>query len=117
MLRYESRLKKNARALRGSMTETEVILWSRLRGRQMNGVRFLRQKPIGKYIVDFYCPTKKLVIELDGGQHYDGGESVRRDKERDAFLEKEGLIVLRFTNTDIRTNLLRVLEKIFDAVK
>ncbi len=99
------------------MTETEVILWSRLRRKQLCGVSFFRQKPIGRYIVDFYCPTKKLVIELDGVQHYNEGASVQRDKERDAFLKAEKLVVLRFTNTDVRTNLNRVLEKILDAVR
>ncbi|HWQ59733.1 MAG TPA: DUF559 domain-containing protein [Candidatus Fimivivens sp.] len=113
--RYEPYLKKNARMLRKNMTETEVILWSVIRRRQVNGLRFYRQKPIGKYIVDFYCPEKKLVIEVDGGQHYESGNTVDEDHIRDEFLSILGLKVLRFTNTDIRKNLISVIDAIREA--
>ena len=72
MLRYNPELKPLARSLRSAMTESESALWYRVRGKQISGVQFYRQKPIGNYIVDFYAPRVKLVIEVDGSQHLDG---------------------------------------------
>jgi len=68
---YRKDLKNISRKLRGRMTETEIRLWARVRNRQINNLLFHRQKPLGPYIVDFYCPAKKIVIEIDGGQHYE----------------------------------------------
>ncbi|MGC8493250.1 MAG: endonuclease domain-containing protein [Syntrophobacteraceae bacterium] len=70
MLAYKSTLKPLARELRKTMTDAEQALWFRVRRKQLNGRIFYRQKSIGSYIVDFYCPSAKLVVELDGGQHY-----------------------------------------------
>ena len=70
MLQYGRHLKKYSRRLRKEMTEAERVLWSRIRGKQLKGLQVYRQKPIGRFVVDFYCPKAKLVIELDGGQHY-----------------------------------------------
>jgi len=67
------------------MTDAEKLLWSKIRGKQLKGVQFYRQKPIGRFVVDFYCPKANLVIELDGGQHYSEEAEVRdglRDKYR-----------------------------------
>lgn len=76
-------------------------------------MQFYRQKQIGKYVVDFYCPKKKLVIEIDGGQHYENGDLVREDKARDNYLEKVmKLKVLRFTNTEIMGNIFSVVDEI-----
>jgi very-short-patch-repair endonuclease len=69
MLRYNPRLKGRARSLRATLTDAEQRLWTRLRRKQIPGVQFYRQKPIGKYIVDFYAPAARLVVEIDGSQH------------------------------------------------
>ena len=82
------------------MTDAEVVLWSKLRRKQLCGARFYRQKPIGDFIVDFYCPEARLVIEVDGGQHYEK-EGVLRDAVRDDYLKNLDLCVLRFSNTDV----------------
>lgn len=100
------------------MTEAETILWSRIRRKQINNLQFNRQKPLGNYIVDFYCPTKKLIIEIDGGQHYEGGEIIKEDKERERFLKEVlKLKVIRFTNIDITGNLSSVMDKIIEELK
>ncbi len=92
------------------MTAAEEFLWPKLKGKQL-GYWFYRQKPVGIYIADFYCPHAKLVIEVDGGQHF-SGEGLVYDKARNKYIESLGLRVLRFTNTEVLTNLQRVLEKI-----
>ena len=97
MLRYNRKLTIKARQLRASMTDSERKLWRHLRGKKVLGVRFYRQRPIGDYIVDFYSPAPKLVIEVDGGQHH-REKGVENDAVRDAHLEANGLKVLRFTN-------------------
>lgn len=100
------------------MTEAEVILWNRIRRKQINNLQFNRQKPLGNYIVDFYCPAKKLVIEIDGGQHYENGEIIKEDKEREKFLKETlRLKVIRFTNIDITANLGSVMDKIMEELK
>ena len=115
MLSYNKALKPFSQKLRKNMTDAERRLWSRIRGKQLKGYQFYRQKPIGEYIVDFYCPKVKLVIELDGGQHYteDGKE---RDKVRDEYLTGEGLQVLRFSDRDVLTQTDAVLEKIWSCL-
>jgi very-short-patch-repair endonuclease len=70
MLLYNTKLKKYSQELRKNMTETEKLVWSTVRGRQVEGLQFYRQRIIGNYIVDFYCPRVNLIIEIDGGQHY-----------------------------------------------
>ena len=70
MLQYNKELKENSRSLRNNMTDAERLLWLKIRNRQIKDYRFIRQKIIGNYIVDFYCPKACLIIELDGGQHY-----------------------------------------------
>lgn len=94
--------------LRSSATPQEIILWSRLRRRQL-GYKFRRQQSFGKYIVDFYCPEKNLVIELDGWQHK---EQIEYDSNRSNFLEKLNLKILRFWNNDINNNLDNVVLEI-----
>jgi very-short-patch-repair endonuclease len=94
------------------MTEAENLLWSKLRGKQLKGCQFYRQKIIGEYIVDFYCAKAQLVIELDGGQHYSEiGKG--RDQLRDNVLAKTGVKVLRFSDKDIFENLNGVMECIW----
>jgi very-short-patch-repair endonuclease len=113
MLRYNNYLKRNSRRLRKNMTDAEKLLWSKIRGKQLKGLQIYRQKPIGRFIVDFYCPKASLVVELDGGQHY--SEALRReDHLRDKYLESVGLRVLRFSDRDVFENLTGVLEKLWN---
>ncbi len=93
------------------MTEEEKSLWEYLRSKKLGGYGFVRQKPIGNYIVDFYCRTAKLVIEIDGGAHFaeDGKEY---DKERDAYLHGLSLNVLRFSKSEVVNNVNSVLIRI-----
>jgi very-short-patch-repair endonuclease len=95
------------------MTDTERLLWSKIRGKQLKGYQFYRQRIIGNYIVDFYCPKARLVIELDGGQHRSKG-SLEKDKTRDDYLREQKLKVLRFSDRDVFDNLNGVLEKIYE---
>ena len=102
-----------ARSLRIGMTETERLLWQVLRGKQINGHRFRRQHPIGKYIADFACIEQKMAIELDGGQHQD---QRAYDKQRSAFLKMQGWQVLRFWNNDVLNNIDGVLASIAERL-
>jgi very-short-patch-repair endonuclease len=107
---HDPRLVEFARKLRREITPTEKILWSALRGRRFAGYRFRRQHLVDPYIVDFYCATAALVIELDGETHL--GNEVH-DRTRQDFLESAGLKVLRFWNTQIFDDLEPVLQTIF----
>lgn len=106
-------LTNRAKDLRREATDAERKLWNSLRGQQMAGLKFRRQQPIGKYIVDFFCASKRLVIEVDGFSHEDRAES---DLQRQLFLEAQGLKVMRFLNEDIENNLIEVLETICGVV-
>ena len=90
MLKYNPQLKTRARTLRTHLTDAEQRLWSRLRGKQILAIQFYRQKPIGNYIVDFYAPTARLVIEVDGAHHLDVAQA-RYDRQRSEHLEERGL--------------------------
>ena len=105
-----------AQRLRKEMTDSERMLWSRLRGKQILDVQFYRQKPIGKYIVDFYASKAKIVVEVDGSQHMDE-EQERRDKRRDVCLKSQGLEVLRFNNLQILQETDSVMEVIYKVVE
>ncbi len=89
---------KHAKAMRANPTEAEQRLWYRLRAHRLGGIKFKRQKPIGPYIVDFACVERRLVIEIDGGQHM---EQTDYDRERDRFLASLGYRVLRFWNNQV----------------
>ena len=116
MLQYDEKLKTLARQLRKNMTDAERLLWSKIRRKQICQYQFYRQKIIGNYIVDFYCPKARLVIEVDGGQHY-SEEGVEFDKLRDEYLANLGLNVLRMSNMDILQNIDGTLEYIYDYLK
>ena len=103
-----------AKTLRKNMTKEEKHLWYDFL--RTYPVRFLRQKVLGKYIADFYCAEAKLVIELDGSEHYTE-EGRQHDEERTAFLNEYGLTVIRFTNLDIRDRFQGVCQYIDRAVK
>jgi very-short-patch-repair endonuclease len=102
--------------LRNSSTPAEAFLWKCLQRRQLLGQKFRRQVSIDRYIVDFYCPEKKLVIELDGDVHFlpTGSDY---DYERSKFLEKQGITVIRFENDEVKENLDGVLEAIQSYLK
>ena len=91
------------------MTDVETKLWYCLRDRRLQGFKFRRQHAIGPYIVDFYCVTKKMIVEIDGGQHT---EQKEYDQERTRYLKKQGCRVIRFWNTDVLKNIEGVLESI-----
>jgi len=112
MLLYNKNLKEPSRTLRKEMTGAEQVLWSHLRRKQILGISFYRQKPIGPYIVDFYAPAAKLVIEADGSQHLEE-EHREYDAVRDAFLKENGLLVLRFDNLQVLKETDSVVGEIF----
>ena len=101
-----------ARSLRSNATNAEGLLWQHLRKRQLSGYRFRRQQPVGAYIVDFLCFEKRLVVEVDGGQHAES----QYDSERTAWLESRGFRVLRFWNTDVIGNVEGVRHAILEAL-
>lgn len=103
--------KELTRELRKKSTPQEIILWSRLKGRKFNNLKFRRQHLIEKYIVDFICLEKKLIIELDGWQHQEE-EQKRYDQERTIFLESLGFSIIRFWNNEVNSNLDGVLLRI-----
>ena len=116
MERYNPTLKENSRSLRTSMTDAEQALWHRLRRKQIQGVQFYRQKPLLSFIVDFYCPAAKLVIELDGSQHFET-EHQAGDQARDVALAGIGLHVLRFDNRQVLLETDAVLAVIDEMVR
>jgi very-short-patch-repair endonuclease len=90
-----------SRELRARSTDAETKIWNRLRNRQIAGCKFVRQEPIGRYICDFVCREKTIVIEVDGGQH----AGSKRDEVRDRYLHEQGYRVLRFWNNDVLANI------------
>jgi very-short-patch-repair endonuclease len=107
---------KLARELRQRQTEAEKMLWSRLRDRRLKGVKFRRQQPIGKYIVDFASFKNRIIVEIDGGQHNERAIA-EKDDERTVLLKGEGYHVLRFWNNEILKNVDGVLEVIRETLK
>jgi very-short-patch-repair endonuclease len=111
-----SKTLKRARALRHNQTEAEKLLWWRLRNRNLNGFKFVRQEPVGRFIADFLCHEKKLIVEVDGATHGDAHE-VAYDAKRTEFLEAQGFFVLRVQNQDVFTALDDVLDGIVNALE
>jgi very-short-patch-repair endonuclease len=107
-------IRLQARVLRRNPTEAEKLLWNHLRYWQIDGYKFRRQQPLGKYIVDIICFEKKLILELDGGQH---AEQVKYDSERDVWLREQGFSVLRFWNNDVLQNINGVNESIMSHLR
>jgi very-short-patch-repair endonuclease len=102
-----------AKSLRSNMTDAERRLWYFLRAHRFNGTKFKRQAVIGKYIVDFVCFEKHLVIEVDGGQHADN----ETDRRRTRWLEDQGFRVLRFWNNEVLQNTVGVPDSIMVAIE
>ncbi|MFZ3137707.1 MAG: DUF559 domain-containing protein [Thermodesulfovibrionales bacterium] len=103
-----------AKILRKNFTDTERLLWKYLRAKQMGEYKFRRQEPIGRYIVDFVCQKKRVIIEVDGSQHFMEKE---RDSKRDNWLKGQGYQILRFWNNEVLTNTIGILEVILNNLK
>jgi len=110
-LPYNKNLKEFSRDLRSHSTLSEILLWQKLRASQFRGYAFNRQKPLGNYIVDFYCLKLDLVIEVDGNSHF-FEESVVEDQERQKVIERMGLNFLRFSDLEVKRSMPSVLEEI-----
>mgnify|MGYP001282072607 FL=1 len=105
---------ERAQRLRREATPAERKLWARLKAKQLNGLQFRRQHPIGPYIVDFYCAALKLAIEIDGDSH-GSEEALRRDEKRSAFIASKGVRIIRFWNSDIYERLDGALADILEG--
>ena len=105
----DEKVLSNAKTLRTNQTEAEQRLWYHLRAHRFMDSKFKRQKPMGRYIVDFVCVERRLIIEIDGGQH---AEQMEFDQRRDAWLRSQGYTVLRFWNNEVVQQLEGVLERI-----
>jgi very-short-patch-repair endonuclease len=110
------KMRTRARNLRRDLTDAERLIWSSLRAHRLAGASFRRQTPVGPYIVDFLCHEAKLIVELDGGQHFEPVQK-GRDSRRDLYLESKGFRVLRFNNHEVMTNREGVLEVIAAALQ
>jgi len=107
---------ERARTLRKTMSNAERRLWHALRARQLDGVRFRRQHPIGRYIVDFVCLERRLVVEVDGAQHAETNQ-IAHDARRDRWLEAEGYRVMRVPTAEVRGNIAGVLDTIWGTLQ
>jgi len=104
-----------ARSLRQQQTDAERLLWRLLRNRRLDGCKFRRQYPLGRYILDFYCSSKRLAIELDGGGHTEEPQA-NHDAERTVYLQGQGIRVLRFWDADVLLRLEAVLGEIWNQL-
>src|SRR5581483_6362873 len=104
------------RRLRNEMPKAEMLLWQLIKGKQVSGYKFRRQYSVGIYVLDFYCPTLRLAIEIDGSSH-DGDDAQEYDTARQQYIEALGIQFLRFTNSDIYNNLEGVITKITNHVE
>ena len=111
---YNPNLKALSRRLRRKGTLSEVLLWMQIKGGQIEGYKFTRQKPIGNYIVDFYCSRIRLAIEIDGISHED---KFKEDKIRQKEIEKQGVKFLRFYDSDVKNNMEGVVAVIRDWIE
>ena len=98
------------------MPATEIILWSELQGKRLNGLKFRRQYGVGPYVVDFYCPKLKLAIEVDGDSQFEDGAE-EKDIKRQKYIENHGIKFFRCTNTDVYENLGGVIEDLLYEVE
>jgi very-short-patch-repair endonuclease len=115
-LKYPKSTLDKARKLRRNITEAEKKLWRLLRYNQL-GVHFRRQVPLGPYVLDFFCFQAKLVVELDGSQHYFSKIGIKSDSKRDTYLKKQGLTILRFNNKEFLRNPFGVLQVIYEHIQ
>ncbi len=99
--------------MRADATRAENVLWQALRNKQLEGLKFKRQVPLGGYIIDFVCFDAKLIVEVDGGQHAES----KSDAERDAYFESQGFRTLRFWNDEVENNIDGVCRHILSVVR
>lgn len=104
-------LRPRRKSLRNSATSAEAVLWTYLKNRQLDGRKFRRQHSIGPYIADFYCPSERLIIELDGAYHFTSAGR-ERDRKRDQYLQNKGIKVLRFENRVVFEHPMMLLEEV-----
>lgn len=110
-LHNRKELESYRKALRHNLTSAEATLWIELKGKQLEGRKFRRQHSVGPYILDFYCPSEKLCIELDGAGHFTP-EGVAYDKTRTEYLNRLNIRVIRFENVDVFEQMEKVLREI-----
>ena len=116
MLHNRPVLKSRRKKLRNNSTPAEQLLWSMLQHNNLGGNKFRRQHSVGPYILDFYCPSERLAVELDGDSHFTD-EAIEYDRERTAYLNALGIKVLKLLNTDVYDNLNAVCEGILEEIK
>ncbi|MCD8269483.1 MAG: endonuclease domain-containing protein [Parabacteroides sp.] len=114
-IHYNNNLKHLASQLRNDSTQSEIRLWKYLKGKQL-GVRFIRQKPIGNYIADFYCKELRLAIELDGLSHHDE-ETMKKDEIKEAYLNELGIEILRFEDKEVLGDIDNVMVVLIDYIE
>jgi very-short-patch-repair endonuclease len=113
---FNGKLQKSLRQkLRNESPQAEQVLWNYLRKRQVEGFKFRRQTSIDHYIVDFYCPKAKLVVEIDGDTHFEPAAELS-DNEREKYITSLGIKVLRFTNLDVYQNIDEVIKTVMKAL-
>jgi very-short-patch-repair endonuclease len=110
-LRNDPTLKQRRRELRRNQSDAERALWAKVRNKQFFGMKFFRQYSVGPYILDFYCPTAKLAVELDGGQH-NQGDKREQDAARSDYLKAHGIDVMRFWNNEVLLDIQSVLSEL-----
>lgn len=116
-MRLNPKQTKNLRKhLRNNMTQTEVMLWDKLKNKGVLGYKFRRQYGVGPYVLDFYCPKLRLGVEVDGDSHFSRGGRIH-DKERDSFIEEQGITLIRVTTTEVKQNLDGVIEYLADTMQ
>lgn len=108
-------LKDRRRTLRTNQTEAERKIWTILRNKQVLGCRFLRQYSVGRYIIDFYCPSLRVAIEIDGGQH--NATNIKYDMNRTDYLTKQNISVIRYWNNEVLNNLEGVYSDLVQKIK
>lgn len=115
-MKIPKQMTNRARALRQNQSDAETRIWSLLRDRRFEGIKFRRQQPLDGFILDFYCSSIKLCIELDGGQHFEP-EAEEYDRRRTDVLEKNGVTVLRFDNHQVMCETDSVMERIYEVIE
>lgn len=116
MLHNRPVLKSRRKELRNNSTPAEKLLWNLLQHSNLGSYKFRRQHSVGAYIIDFYCPSEKLAIELDGDSHFTD-DAIEYDRERTTYLNSLNIKVLRFLNTEVYDNLNVVCERILEEIK
>ena len=114
-IRNAPELKEKRKELRKNQTDAEKSFWTHVRNRRFHGLKFFRQYSVSPYILDFYCPSKRLVIEIDGGQHYTP-EGKTRDKTREKYLNQHDIEVIRYSDRDALTKVDAVLQDILNKL-